>query len=389
MAEGIRKKGATYSYRVNVKNPETGNWKTIEKCGFATVAEAKAARSVKLAEIVDCPESILVKDKNVTFGEVYREYIEKYATFDREKSTLRRYDSLYRNHLIKWEYRKMGDIKANELTEYLYAMTATHAHSYIMGLHKFMKVLWLQAEKLKYIKTNIFDQVETPKPDSSDDFIDKIYTVEQLDTFEKRFSSTNLLTAYKMGRSLGVRLAECFGLRWTDVDFEKRTISVRRQMVWEDGMWCLRNTKTKAAIRSIDLQDDIYEHLKNLKITQEQQRTQLGVAWRPTRVAIDNGRNKAKTIEDNPDLINLKGSGEYLTPDSCKVLGRISRAEMDVDFKYHNLRHTHASLLAEKNIPEIVVKQRLGHSKIETTMKYYQHITDGMRSDLMGKLNAM
>ena len=189
-------------------------------------------------------------------------------------------------------------------------------------------------------------------------------------------------------RCLGVRVAECFGLRWSDINWEKHTIWVKRQMVWEDQMWTLRNTKTKAAIREIDLQDEIYYYLKDLKQKQEEQKVCLGAAYHQTRVAIDNGRNKAKTIEENPDLINLKENGDFLSTDSSKVLFRIARDSCGIHFKYHNLRHTHASWLAEHNIPAVVVKKRLGHTKEETTLRYYQHITQGMRDDLLGKLNG-
>lgn len=136
------------------------------------------------------------------------------------------------------------------------------------------------------------------------------------------------------------------------------------------------------------MQDEIYDYLKSLKEKQAKQREELGVAYHQTRVSIDNGRNKSKTIENNPDLINLKENGEYLSTDSEKVLGRIARGELGIQFKYHNLRHTHASWLAEHNVPAIVAKKRLGHSKEETTMRYYQHITEGMRNDLLGKLNG-
>lgn len=389
MAEGIRKKGATYSYRVNIKDPVTDKWKTIEKGGFSTIAEAKAARAAKQLEVIQNPDCVLVKDKPVTLKDVYKDFIEKYAKFDREKSTLRRYDSLYRNHLEpKWGHRQFSTIKATELSEYLFAMSATHSHAYIMSLHKFMKVIWYHAEKKQFMKVNIIEKVDTPKRDSSDDFIEKIYTQEELDLLEERFSSTNLITAFKLGRALGIRCAECFGLRWSDIDWKKHTIRVNRQMVYEDKMWCLRNTKTVAAIREIDLQDDIYNYLKNLKATQDNQKQELGVAYKVNRVAIDNGRSKEKTIEENPDLINLKENGEMLSTDSEKVLGRIGRNELQIKFKYHNLRHTHASWLAEHGVPAIVAKKRLGHSKEETTMRYYQHITQGMRNDLLDKLNT-
>ena len=241
MAEGIRKKGATYSYRVNIKDPVTDKWKTIEKGGFSTIAEAKAARAAKQLEVIQNPDCVLVKDKPVTLKDVYKDFIEKYAKFDREKSTLRRYDSLYRNHLEpKWGHRQFSTIKATELSEYLFAMSATHSHAYIMSLHKFMKVIWYHAEKKQFMKVNIIEKVDTPKRDSSDDFIEKIYTQEELDLLEERFSSTNLITAFKLGRALGIRCAECFGLRWSDINWEKHTIRVNRQMVYEDKMWCCK-----------------------------------------------------------------------------------------------------------------------------------------------------
>ena len=90
MAENIRKKGSTYSYRINVKDPVTGKWRTIEKSGFKTIAEAKAAMAAKKVEVVENPESVLVKDKPITLTEVYKEFIEKYASHDREQSTIRR-----------------------------------------------------------------------------------------------------------------------------------------------------------------------------------------------------------------------------------------------------------------------------------------------------------
>ena len=389
MAEGIRKKGATYSYRVNVKDMQTGKWRTLEKSGFKTIAEAKAAMAARKLEVIEHPEMILVKDKPIVLTEVYNEFITKYAQFDREKSTIKRYDCLFNNHVgMKWGARQISTIQATEISEYLYAMTVTHSYAYIMSIHKFIGVLWDYAHKHKYMKNNIFRDIETPKPDSSDDFIEKIYTEDQLNMLETRFSSTNLITAFKIGRALGVRCAECFGLRWSDIDWDKHTVRINRQMVWEDQMWCLRNTKTKAAIREIDLQDDIYTYLKDLKETQDKQKQELGVAYKVSRVSIDMGRNKAKIIEENPDLINLKENGEYLTTDSEKVLGRIARKEFGIQFKYHNLRHTHASWLAEHGVPAIVAKKRLGHSKEETTMRYYQHVTQGMRNDLLEKLNG-
>ena len=387
MAEGIRKRGEKYSFRINIKDPVTDKWKNIERGGFTTITEARQARAKLLAEYAESPSKVVIEDKKVTLTQVYNEFIEKYANFDREKSTIRRYDCLFRNHLQpQWGDAKIAKITANSISEYLFSMTTTHSYAYIMSIHKFIKVLWGFAFEKQYMRENIFPKIITPKPDSSEGQI-KIYTEEQLNEFEKRFESTHSITAFKIGRATGVRCGECYGLLWSDIDWENHTLSISRQMVWEDNMWTLRNTKTKSAIRTIDLQDSIYYYLKDLRQTQLKQKEQLGPAYKINRVAVDMGRDKPKVIRDDLELINIKSNGELLTPDSEKVLGRISRKELSVPFKYHNLRHTHASWLAEHNVPAIVTKKRLGHSKEETTLRYYQHITQGMRDDLLSKLN--
>lgn len=166
-------------------------------------------------------------------------------------------------------------------------------------------------------------------------------------------------------------------------------VNIDKQLVYEDKMWTLRYTKTKKSIRTIVLQDAIFNYLKELKAQQEKQKGELGIAYRSTKVGIDQGRNKPKKMVKNLDFINIKPNGEYLTTDSAKILGRISRTELGVNFKFHNLRHTHASRLAEKNVPMMVVKERLGHSKEETTMKYYTHVTKGMRENLLNTLNEL
>lgn len=175
-------------------------------------------------------------------------------------------------------------------------------------------------------------------------------TQAELDRLEERFKSNNFLSAFKLGRDLGVRCGECFGLLWSDIDWDKHTIKVNKQLVYEDRMWCLRNTKA----REIELQDSIYTYLKELKVTQEHQKDEMGTAYRETKVTAYVGRNMKKEIVTNLDFINIKPNGELLTPDSAKVLARIASVELGYNFKYHNLRHSHASELAIKGASVLV-----------------------------------
>ena len=385
---GIRMKGSTYSCRINVKNAD-GDWKNFEKSGFSTVKEAVDARILLMAEHLLNPTLVDRKECNLTLTEVYQEFISKEATYDREKSTLKRYDSLHRNHIEpKLGKKKIKSIKPQEISDYLFEMTQTHAYAYIMSVHKFIKVLFKYAIDRGYMLKNTVDSVKTPLQGIEEGTI-KTYTQAQLDAFEERFATTNLLTAFKLGRALGVRCGECFGLLWDDVNWKNHTIKISKQLVYEDRMWTLRTPKTKSSIREIELQDSIYNYLKELRATQQQQKAELGVAYRGIRVAIDRGRNKSMELLTDLEFINIKPNGELLTPDSSKILPRIAEKELGCNFRYHNLRHSHASWLAEHNVPMIVTKTRLGHSKEETTNRYYVHLTNGMRENLLSTLNSI
>ena len=71
----------------------------------------------------------------------------------------------------------------------------------------------------------------------------------------------------------------------------------------------------------------------------------------------------------------------YVTS-SDKTLARICKKEAGFNFKFHYLRHTHATILAAKGVNPRYVMERLGHSKIDTTLKYYTHVTDEMHEQV-------
>ena len=103
-----------------------------------------------------------------------------------------------------------------------------------------------------------------------------------------------------------------------------------------------------------------------------------GKTW-SYRMYVSTVDGQHKQIEKNylevTDLINVKENGEMLTHNSIKFLSRIIRDDLHIPFKFHNLRHTYATILAESGISPRYVQEMLGHSKLEFTLKYYTHIT--------------
>jgi len=81
-------------------------------------------------------------------------------------------------------------------------------------------------------------------------------------------------------------------------------------------------------------------------------------------------------------FINRKDNGELLTPDSGKIVGRIAREDFDYKFRWHDLRHTYATIAAnELHVNPNFLKRQMGHVKIETTLKYYTQVSDAVEAE--------
>ena len=92
------------------------------------------------------------------------------------------------------------------------------------------------------------------------------------------------------------------------------------------------------------------------------------------------------TVED---FINVKPNGEMYVTSSDKTLARICKKEAGFDFKFHYLRHTHATILASKGVNPRYVMDRLGHGKIDVTLKYYTHVTDEMHDQVAAIMDTV
>lgn len=78
------------------------------------------------------------------------------------------------------------------------------------------------------------------------------------------------------------------------------------------------------------------------------------------------------------DFVNVKLNGDMLTTNSIKFMSRVCKKDLGIHFKYHNLRHTYATILAESGVSPRYVQEMLGHSKLEFTLRYYTHVTEKM-----------
>ena len=171
----------------------------------------------------------------------------------------------------------------------------------------------------------------------------------------------------------GMRMGELFGLKWSDIQWFAGAIHVQRQIQYVPGHGrCFVETKTKAGNRTIKLGEGSLDVLRHHKEYQEMQKNRAGDRWREQELVF-------------PTSVGTPGDASNIRLDLNRILDSANLPRV----RFHDLRHTAASLLLNNKIPVIVVSQMLGHSKPSVTLDIYAHVfhdTQGEAARMMDKL---
>jgi integrase len=169
----------------------------------------------------------------------------------------------------------------------------------------------------------------------------------------------------------GARQGEILALRWQDVDLEQRTLQIRRTVARLQRFGYVETEpKTLKGIRQIVLPEIAIDVLRRQRIYQNEARLKAGINWQ------------------DRDLVFSNKYGGYL--DASKILLKfkaILKMAGLPDIRFHDLRHTAATILLEKNVHPKVVQERLGHSRISMTMDTYSHVLPSLQQEATDKLN--
>jgi integrase len=160
----------------------------------------------------------------------------------------------------------------------------------------------------------------------------------------------------------GMRRNEVLGLKWDDLDFEKKTISLNRGLVAVGYELHQTRGKTRNARRPIDLDATTLAVLAGWKAHQAAEFAAVGI--------------------DDAGWVFTDGDGQPIHPHALsQAFERITRRAGVPVIRLHDLRHTHGTLLIKEGVPVKVVSERLGHANIAFTIQTYQHVLPGMQAD--------
>jgi integrase len=197
----------------------------------------------------------------------------------------------------------------------------------------------------------------------------KTWGAEQLRVFFASVKDDRLGSCFIVAALTGLRRSELCGLEWGDLD--RAVLSVRRGLV-AAGYVVHEGTPKSGRARTVALDGETVAELRRWRSRQTAERLAWGEAW------TDSG--KVFTRED----------GMPLHPQSLSdAFGRRSKRAKLPAIRFHDLRHTHATLLLAAGVHPKVVQERFGHASISITLDLYSHVAPGMQEDAAEKLGAL
>ena len=215
------------------------------------------------------------------------------------------------------------------------------------------------------INENLCSRAEHPKVEEIDI---RVLTEEEIPTLLDALSDAppqySVIT--QLALLLGARRGEICALRWSDIDFEKGTLSIKRTVQSIPGIGLVFNApKTRRGKRCLRIGADCVELLQEYQRYQKAERFRIGSAW-VRKVTLENGK-----VVDN-DMLFTKWNGEPMDPDIISSwFPKFLEAHDLPDVNFHSLRHSNASILIAAHVPITTVSGRLGHAQTSTTLNYY------------------
>lgn len=286
-------------------------------------------------------------------------------------ATYRRYADMLRLHVLP----AVGGIQVAKLSpldlqrlyadRLAYGLSATTVHHMHAIIHRALK----QAMRWGLVDRNVSEMVDSPRrvqPDVT------TWNTVQVAAVLSAGDDTDLAALWRLALLTGMRRGELLGVMWEDLDLDRGMLAVRRTLSrGKGGTWELGQPKTASGRRSIALPASCVTALRKHRARQAAERLRLGPIWQ------DQG------------FVFTNETGGPVHVNSLMHYFRKLIAAADVPtIRFHDLRHTSATLLLAEGVHPKIVQERLGHADISMTLNRYSHVMPGMQRQAADTLDA-
>lgn len=283
-----------------------------------------------------------------------------------QKNTIVSYRSMTNGKIRRYFQRRpqltVGNLKPQDIQDFYQSLFADGVvANTVIHYHALLRRAFQQAFKEERIDANPFDRVGRPKKNK---FHGENYTQEELLTLLHLARGDVIYPAILLAGAMGLRRSEALGVRWSRIDWEKRTVLLDTKIVEyrENGkkkVEPVEEMKNKSSRRTLPLPDPVVEMLQVQKEHREVYRKMF------------QGSYNAQYL----DYVCVNQLGELLRPSYVTDHFRELLEKYGLrHIRFHDLRHTFASLLINQDVPLINVSNFLGHSDLSTTANIYAHL---------------
>ncbi len=272
------------------------------------------------------------------------------------------YKTMIESRMIPY-FKTLGDLKVKDITgdeinDYYFhirklGLKGTSAQRH----HSLLHLAFKSAVKRRVIATNPVDQADRPK---ATQYIGKYYNASELKELLDKAENDPIYIVIILAAYFGLRRSEALGLKWSAVDFDNKTVSISHKVIkTDDGIVGMDVMKTKSSYRTLPLIPQVEDALLKEKAKQDEMQR-----------IMRRGYCKKYT-----DYICVDAIGEIIKPDYVtnhfKILLRDNGLKQ---IRFHDLRHSCASLLLANGVPMKMIQDWLGHSDMGTTVNIkYPH----------------
>ncbi len=300
----------------------------------------------------------------VQLGEFLKDWLLT-IKFSKRPTTTAHYETLIRLHIVSYIGQiKVADLRAEQIQRlYTHLITQKIGTNTIRKVHIVLHSALQQAVRLGIINRNPADIAHPPKEPTKEM---KILDESQISQLMISLRGHRWEALYQLAVVTGMRQMELLGLRWADLDWIRQTLKVERQLDRSHGNGIQFSApKTRYGKRTIALGVRTVAILRAHAERQQVVRINAAEKWQ------------------EHDLIFTTSLGGPINPSN--LLKEFKKLLQEVglpSIRFHDLRHTAASLMLNHNIPPIVVSRQLGHARASITLDIYGHLVPGMAAEV-------
>lgn len=359
-----KQKNGKVTYQLIIEKGFDSNGKRLrDYFSYPTKKEAQNALAEKVNELNN---NTYIEPSKITVSQAMDEWFETSV-----KPTLK--PNTQRGYLVNINHIKngIGNIVLQKLTavqiQNFYKELENNELSprTIQYIHTNLKSALGYFYKMQIIPKNTAEFATVPKQRKpKNDY----YTEEEAKELVEKTSDSDIYLEILLAVGLGLRRGEILSLTWNNIDFVKSSLNVCTSLSRIEGKNIVSSTKTISGERTLKIPSFIMAEINKRRQKQWSDRKAIGKAYN----------------ENN--LVCCRSDGSYyvcgsFTSKFSKLLSKIGMRHI----RFHDLRHTNATLMMQYNIPIKVMSENLGHANTSVTMDTYSHVSEEMKTEIADK----